>query len=59
MIFADMIMRYMHALAGMVWLVQVSVARALCTAVDIESVGWSSDEIRVDTVERVIVVLKE
>ena len=59
MIFADMIMRYMHALAGMVWLVQVSVACALCAVVDIESVGWSSDEIRVDTVERVIVVLKE
>jgi hypothetical protein len=54
-----MIMRYMHALAGMVWLMQVSVACSLCTVVDIESVGWSSDEIRVDTVERVIVVLKE
>jgi hypothetical protein len=59
MIFADMIMRYMHALAGMVWLMQVSVACALRGVVDIESVACSSDEIRIDTVERVIVVLKE
>lgn len=50
MIFAYMLVSYMHALASVKWLMQV-IACSSSLVVDIETVGSRSDDVLIDAVE--------